>query len=220
MNYQRIYEYRFQGIDQHDRFRVWAKIAAFIFKAMGEPEKVLDPCAGRCEFVNSISAKEIWAIDKENYVLEYKNQRIYSKVEDIFVAELPQNYFQGVFTSNFLEHLESCEAIATFLSKMYSSLTFGGKIAVMGPNFKYCPETYFDCCDHKIALTHTTVEELLYSEQFTICASYPKFLPFSFRGHLPPSHLLTHLYLKFPFLWKILGKQFLIIAEKKKSSKK
>ena len=213
-NYQRIYEYRFQGIDQNKRFRVWQEIAAYIYKKMGAPEKVLDPAAGRCEFVNAISAGEIWAIDKEESVLEYKRQKIHALVENIFSARLPQNYFQGVFVSNFLEHLESGEAVSKFLRKMRTSLASGGKIAILGPNFKYCQSDYFDCCDHKLPLTHITVKEWLYSEGYTICDCYARFLPFSFRGRLPPSPRMTCYYLWFPLLWKIFGKQYLIIAEK------
>jgi hypothetical protein len=40
----------------------------------------------------------------------------------------------------------------------------------------------------------------------------PRFLPFSFRGVLPPSPALTALYLRFPIAWRLLGKQFLVIA--------
>ena len=47
MDYQRLYEYRFQGIDQVARQAVWNEIAAHIHERMGRPERVLDPAAGR-----------------------------------------------------------------------------------------------------------------------------------------------------------------------------
>ena len=42
----------------------------------------------------------------------------------------------------------------------------------------------------------------------------PRYLPYSFRGILPPSPLLTRTYLKTPPAWKLLGKQFLVIGRK------
>jgi ubiquinone/menaquinone biosynthesis C-methylase UbiE len=214
MNYERIYEYRFQGVDQNKRLMVWECISKFIYNSMGKPEKVLDPCAGRCEFVNSIQAKEIWAVDQADFILDYKNDNIQAVVGDIMEVDLPENYFGGVFVSNFLEHLSSSEHVSIFLKKMHSTLTKNGKLIIMGPNFKYCVKKYFDCSDHKLILTHIAVEEFLFSENYKIKSTYGKFLPFSFRGLFPPSPMLTRLYLRYPLFWKILGKQFLVIAEK------
>jgi len=42
----------------------------------------------------------------------------------------------------------------------------------------------------------------------------PKFLPYSFRGHLPPSAAPTRLYLRFRPAWRLLGKQFLVIGRR------
>jgi hypothetical protein len=47
---------------------------------------------------------------------------------------------------------------------------------------------------------------------FDITAVTPRFLPYSFRGLLPPSPLLTKTYLRTPALWRLLGKQFLVLA--------
>jgi len=54
----------------------------------------------------------------------------------------------------------------------------------------------------------------LYAAGFDITAVRPRFLPYSFRGLLPPSPLLTRTYLRTPALWRLLGKQFLVIARK------
>ena len=46
MNHQRLYEYRFRGIDQDVRAGVWQEIAPFIHReVMGSPHAVLDPAA-------------------------------------------------------------------------------------------------------------------------------------------------------------------------------
>jgi SAM-dependent methyltransferase len=135
-------------------------------------------------------------------------------VSDIFDAELPEAYFGGAFVSNFLEHLPTQEAVALFLEKMRTVLAPGGRIAVMGPNFRYCAEEYFDMADHTLALTHRAIAEHLYAAGFEPEAIHPQFLPYSFTGRLPPSAALTRRYLRTPLAWRLLGKQFLVIGRR------
>ena len=49
---------------------------------------------------------------------------------------------------------------------------------------------------------------------FDIKTCIDRFLPFTTQGALPTHPLLVKLYLKFPFVWKLLGKQFFIVAQK------
>ena len=58
INYQRLYEYRFREVDQRARAAVWAEIAPFIHEQLRRPERVLDPAAGRGEFINAVPARE------------------------------------------------------------------------------------------------------------------------------------------------------------------
>lgn len=214
MNYEKIYEYRFKGVDQKARERVWLEISKFLYNVMGKPAVILDPAAGRCEFLNHVPSQEKWGVDLNHFINRYKAPAVKSVIGDIFDVDLPFNFFDAVFMSNFLEHLESPQKIANLFKKIHSILKPGGVICIMGPNFKYCANEYFDCADHLLALTHISVEELLYSENFSIERSYSKFLPYSFRGILPPSPWLTATYLKIPLSWRFLGKQFLLVAKK------
>jgi hypothetical protein len=100
---------------------------------------------------------------------------------------------------------------------MFKTLKPGGRIAIMGPNFKYCQNEYFDFADHKMILTHLSLEEHIYSAGFDVIKVVPRFLPVSFRGRFPINKLIVRTYLLMPLLWKFFGKQFLIIAEKHKS---
>ena len=97
---------------------------------------------------------------------------------------------------------------------MYQTIKPGGKIAIIGPNFKYCYKNYFDFADHKVILTELGLAEHLYGAGFEIKEINKKFLPLSFRGGIPVNKTLVNTYLKVPLAWKILGKQFLVIAEK------
>src|SRR4051812_30894973 len=63
MNFERIYNYRFQGIDAKKKKIVWNEISRFISDIAKKPHVILDPAAGQCEFINAIPGKEKWAVD-------------------------------------------------------------------------------------------------------------------------------------------------------------
>jgi SAM-dependent methyltransferase len=219
MDYGRIYEHRFRDVPDSQKAIAWRNIARHIQGFMPGARKILDPCAGRCEFVNHVDAEEVWAVDMEADFLKGARPQVRTIVGNVFDVPLPPGYFDGIFVSNFLEHLKSADEAAAFLGKMHAALAPGGRIVVMGPNFKYCGDEYFDCIDHSLILTHHAVEELLYSERFRLVTTHPRYLPFSFRRKvLPVLDIFVKLYLMFPPAWTLLGKQFLIIAEKPKGT--
>jgi hypothetical protein len=214
MDYQRLYEYRFRAVAQGRRDDVWAAVAPMLYERMNRPERILDPAAGRCEFINAVPSPERWAVDAVAYEEGIARQGTRLIVSDVMKADLPREYFGGVFVSNFLEHLPSQEAVAGFLERMHECVSPGGRIAIMGPNFRFCAREYFDYADHTVILTERGVEEHLYAAGFSIVAVYPKFLPYTFSGRLPSHPALVRAYLRFPVAWRMLGKQFLVIAER------
>lgn len=214
MDFERLYYYRFRDIDQRTRDAVWTPISRFVYEQLERPGRILDPAAGRNEFVNSVPARERWGVDRTAYGEASGGEGTKLIVADIMDADLPPAYFDGVFVSNFLEHLPTPNAIYDFLAKMRDVTRVGGLIAVMGPNIRYCERDYWDCADHELALTHVAVEEHLYMAGFEPERSYARFLPYSFRGVLPPSPRLTALYLRMRPVWRLLGKQFLVIGRR------
>jgi SAM-dependent methyltransferase len=215
MDHARIYDFRFRDIPDAQKRIAWNRIARHVQGFMPGAKRLLDPCAGRCEFVNHAEAGEVWAVDREASFLEAARPGVKRVAGDIFEVALPPGYFDGIFVSNFLEHLESAEMACVFLGRMREALAPGGRLVIMGPNFKYCGDEYFDCADHRLVLTHQAVEELLYAERFGTVKVHPRYLPYSFRRQrLPVLDFLVRAYLAFPPAWRILGKQFLIVAEK------
>jgi SAM-dependent methyltransferase len=214
VNFQRLYEYRFRDVDQEARAAVWQEIARFVHEQLGQPERVLDPAAGRGEFINAVPARERWAVDQVAYEEGTYDAGVRSLVSDIFAAELPAEHFDGVFVSNFLEHLLTQEAVASFLERMHAAMRPGGRIAIMGPNFRHCPKEYFDMADHTLIFTHRAIAEHLYAAGFEPERIEARFLPYSFTGRLPPSPALTRMYLRTPLAWRALGKQFLVIGRR------
>jgi len=212
LDYSRLYEYRFKDVDQDARQRVWNEIARYLWERMGRPRRVLDPAGGRGEFVNAVPAEERWLIDVVDYPERNTDPAVRIVIGDLFDLELPDAYFDAVFASNLLEHFRAPEDVARFLERMRATLTPGGVLALMGPNYKYCADEYFDCADHLLALTHLSVQEHLFAAGYQVREVVPRFLPFSFRSRLPASPALTRLYLRMPALWRLQGKQFLILA--------
>jgi SAM-dependent methyltransferase len=213
MNFERLYSYRFRDIDQDKRAAVWDEIAPHIHGLMGSPSVILDPAAGRGEFVGAAPASESWAVDAVAYPEASYKPSTTVVTSQIMDAPLPAAHFDGVFISNFLEHLPDQEAIAELLEKLRGTMKPGGRIAILGPNYRYCSGEYWDYADHYVALTHLAVAEHLYAAGFEPQTVIPRYLPYSFRGSLPPSPALTRMYLRFRPAWRLLGKQFLIIAE-------
>lgn len=214
MNFERLYEYRFRDIDQQGRIAVWREISPHVHGLMGKPQRVLDPAAGRGEFIGAVPARETWAVDAVSY--EEASHKPDTRVitAPIMDADLPEQHFDGIFISNFLEHLYDQEAIAAFLEKMNRAMEAGGRIAIMGPNYRYCAREYWDYADHHVALTDLAIGEHLYAAGFEPQRIIPRYLPYSFRGILPHSPALTRIYLKVPLAWRLLGKQFLVIGRK------
>jgi SAM-dependent methyltransferase len=172
----------------------------------------LDPACGRGEFISRVPASERWAIDQMDSVIELELDGVRAVVGDLFEVELPAKHFDGILLSNTLEHLKTYDDVQRCLQKMRAALRAGGVIAILGPNFRYCAKEYFDCADHVLALTHVSVEEHLYAAGFEIRSTLPRYLPYSFRGWLPPSERLTQLYLRNPWAFRLLGKQFLVMG--------
>jgi SAM-dependent methyltransferase len=214
IDFERLYAYRFRDVRQDQRAAVWREISGFLYRdVLGSPRAVLDPASGRCEFINAVPAAERWCVDAVDHA-EWRDPAVQFTLGDTLEVELPGSHFDGVFVSNFLEHLPDPTTVAVFLAKMRAAMRPGGRIAVLGPNFRYCAREYFDCADHILALTHLSVEEHLYAAGFEIERSVARFLPFSFRGLLPPSAALTRFYLRMSPAWTLLGKQFLVVATK------
>jgi Methyltransferase domain len=214
IDYERLYAYRFRDIDQRARTAVWGPIARFVHRELGEPRRVLDPAAGRCEFIDAAPAAERWAVDRVAQAEGPSGDGSRFVVGDAMEVELPQSYFDGVFVSNFLEHLPTQEAVGSFLARMLEVTRERGRIAVMGPNYRFCADVYWDFADHVIALTHRAVEEHLYAAGFEPLRTIPRFLPYSFTSSLPASARLTKLYVRLRPAWRLFGKQFLVIAGK------
>lgn len=212
-NFKALYQYRFKDVDVESKEAVWSEISSYIWGIAKKPKRVLDPAAGMGEFIKTIPAEEKWVVDLEDYCQWDRVKNVKFLKGSIFDVELPQKYFDCIFVSNFLEHLNNVGEIQVLLNKLRESLAPNGVLIVMGPNFKYCFKEYFDFADHIIPLTDMSIKEHLISAGFNDISGVAKFLPYSFKSILPANRMLTKIYLLIPLAWKLLGKQFLIIGK-------
>ena len=84
----------------------------------------------------------------------------------------------------------------------------------LGPNIRYVGDRYWDFWDHHIPISDSSLAELLSLAGFTICEQIPRFLPFSMSTGFQPPPVLVALYLRCPVIWRIFGKQFLLVASR------
>ena len=118
----------------------------------------------------------------------------------------------GVFTSNFFEHLPDKAALGRNLDQAHQALKPGGLLIAMGPNIKLVLGAYWDFWEHHIPLTESSLAEALENRGFQIERKEPAFLPYTMAGKKPAPLVLGLLYFSLPLLWRFFGRQFLVIA--------
>ncbi|MEY3397266.1 MAG: hypothetical protein RJA79_1322 [Actinomycetota bacterium] len=211
LNLAKVYEFRFTGLSQGKKDATWALITRWIESRLDNPKSVLDPAAGRGEFIISSRAAERWACDLSDQRKNWPTG-ITTRFGDIYNVDLPENHFDLIFVSNFLEHLATPDDVYKYLTKIQKSLKPDGKLAIMGPNFRFSANEYYDFADHLLPLSDRTVEEHLAAVDMKCERIVPRFLPLAFRSQRFSHPLLVKLYLAVPFFWRFYGKQFFIVA--------
>jgi ubiquinone/menaquinone biosynthesis C-methylase UbiE len=119
-----------------------------------------------------------------------------------------------VFTSNFLEHLRDKSECDKVFSEVKRVLRPRGRFIVLGPNIKYAYREYWDYYDHYLPLSHLSLAEGLRQAGFIITTNISRFLPYTMANKVPTADFLIRAYVAMPMVWRLMGKQFLVIAEK------
>jgi len=211
---QTIYAARF-GEFEHERDRVWQVLARYFQQWVKSTDTVLDVGAGYCEFINNIQAKQKFALDVNPSARLRASRGVNVLLQDVCgLWPLQSESVDVVFSSNFFEHLHAKEELSHCLAEAYRILRRGGMCIVMGPNIRFCSDVYWDFFDHHIPLSDRSIAEVLELSGFDNELVIPRFLPFTMSGRRPPPPVFVRLYLSMPLFWRILGKQFLILARK------
>lgn len=212
-----LYRHRFPAEMLERRAAVWRVLCSAWFGRYIPPRaRVLEVAAGYCEFINNVEAAERVAVDLNPETRDHAapGVRVYELAAERMAEAVPRDYFDVVFMSNFLEHCRSREQVLAVMSGVSEVLKPGGRLLILGPNFRYCAKDYFDFFDHHLPLTEKSVSEALHLSGFQLEVVEPRTLPFTFRSRLPSWPWLVRLYLGLPLLWRFFGAQFFIVGRK------
>jgi SAM-dependent methyltransferase len=214
-----LYQHRFPPAMLARRDAVWKVLCRSWFSRYIPPRaRVLEVAAGYCEFINNIEAEERVAIDLNPETCRHAAPGVVvheAAAEDL-AATVPCGHFDAAFMSNFLEHCRSRDHVLEVLRAVAAVLKPGGRVLILGPNFRYCYKEYFDYFDHYLPLTEKAVVEALGLAGFEMGLVADRTLPFTFRSRLPSWPWLVRLYLKAPWVWRLFGAQFFIVARKRR----
>jgi SAM-dependent methyltransferase len=211
-----LYKIRFTQDQLPRKNAIWKVLCqSFFQRFIRASDTVVDVACGYGEFLNNISANKKIAVDLNSDALKFLNSDIkFYQCKATNLGSVIAGQADVVFTSNFLEHLEDKKTLDMFLDQVMTALKPGGKYLILGPNLRYLPGQYWDFYDHHLGLTHLSLSEALLLKGFNIQICIDRFLPFTTQGALPTHPWLVWIYLKVPFTWKLLGKQFFIVAQK------
>ena len=209
------YSRRF-GNDNESRQAVWRVLVdAWFSRYVDGAQAVLDLGCGWGHFINTVDVERRYTLD-----LNADARRHLDPAVELIVQPasepwgLASESLDLVFTSNFLEHLPDRDAISATLAEAFRCLRSGGKLVCLGPNIRYAGGAYWDFFDHVIPLTDRSLTEALELGGFDVEEAIPRFLPFTMSGKPPPPASAIRLYLRFPVAWRLVGRQFLVVARK------
>jgi SAM-dependent methyltransferase len=209
-----IYRTRFAGKAGY-RQQLWSVLASYFSRWIPSDGTVLDLGCGYCEFANSVQCRKTFAMDLNPDAFEYAAPNVTVLPQDCSKRwEMEPESLDTVFTSNFFEHLPNKTALEKTLQEAYRALKPGGRIIAMGPNIKYLPGAYWDFYDHYLPLTHLSLLEVLNKIGFELQEVHPRFLPYTMSHGRQYPVLMVRVYLRVPLAWRVMGKQFLIVASK------
>jgi SAM-dependent methyltransferase len=211
-----LYRHRFIVSERETKTRIWQVLCSNVFqKIVGDNKTVLDLACGYGEFINSIVASKKYGVDLNPDSPSYVNSDVTFLKAPATKIPIEPNVIDVVFTSNFLEHLKTKDECNAVFAEIKRVLKPAGKFIIMGPNIRYLAAQYWDFYDHHLPLSHLSLEEGLIQSGYQVACVIPKFLPYTaVRTGLPRHPALVALYLKVPLVWRVLGRQFLVVATK------
>jgi SAM-dependent methyltransferase len=211
----RQYRQRF-GSDDDDRKRVWrVLIDAWFARYLENVEAVLDLGCGWGHFINQVSVPRRFGLDLNPDTRAHLDSSVRLLAQSASETwDLSDASLDLVFTSNFLEHLPDRGAISATLEQAFRCLRPNGRLVCLGPNIRYAGGAYWDFFDHIVPLTERSLREAIELAGFEIDAAVGRFLPFTMAGRPSPPAALIRMYLRLPVLWRLVGRQFLVVARK------
>ena len=208
-----LYDARFNEREVSAKAAVWREIVRYLQRYVDPLAPVLDIGCDRGHFIRWSEGSERWATDIRDVrdALPSDVRFVQSSGLDL-AAFLPSGHFGSIFMSNYLEHLDSSDAVIDQLRVARQLLRPGGRVIVLQPNIRLVGPRYWDFIDHKVALTERSLLEAAELADLRTINLVTRFLPYSTKGRLPTHPVLVRMYLHFWPAWWLLGRQTLYVG--------
>jgi ubiquinone/menaquinone biosynthesis C-methylase UbiE len=190
---------------------LWSALYRHYFSRFIRPEyTVLELGAGYGYFINHVRAQRRIAVDLWRGMTDFLDPGVEAHVGPIQdLSFLPERSVDYVFASNIFEHLTK-EDVGATLGQLRTILRPGGGLGVLGPNYRFCYDEYYDDYTHVSVFSDRSLADFLQAYGFRVVVTVPRFMPLTIKSRLPVSELLVRLYLKSPI--KPFGKQMFLMA--------
>lgn len=210
-----IYENRFQGLADY-RKKIWrVLIDQWLSQWIRGKDSILDLGSGHGEFITQITCPCRYAMDLSPASADVLEEGVVFLNQDCSATwDLPSDSLAVVFTSNFFEHLLTKTDLKKTFDQAFRTLKPGGLLLALGPNIRLTQGSYWDFWDHHLPLTEKSITELGELCGFKVEKCYAATLPYSMSQGVRPPIWMLRLYLRFPPVWRLLGKQFFVVLKK------
>ena len=210
-----LYQARFDEREVSAKDAVWREIVRFLQRYVDPETPLLDIACDRGHFVRFANGSERWATDLRDVSGDLPPDVRFVQGSGLDLASLvPTEHFGTVFMSNYLEHLESSDAVIEQLTVARQLVRPGGRVIVLQPNIRLVGPRYWDFIDHRVAITERSLLEAAELAGLRTVDLITRFLPYSTKGRLPSDARLVRAYLAFRPAWWLMGRQTLYVGER------
>ena len=209
-----LYDARFDEREISRKDEVWREIVGYLQRYIDPSGPILDLACDRGHFIRFVNATERWATDIRDMRSALPDDVRFVQGSGLELGNLvPKGHFATVFMSNYLEHLDSSDAVIDQLRVVHTLLRSKGRVIVLQPNIRLVGPRYWDFIDHRVALTERSLLEAAELAELRTVDLVTRFLPYSTKGRLPTDPRLGRLYLRFRVAWWLFGRQTLFVGE-------
>jgi SAM-dependent methyltransferase len=211
-----VYARRFSDREAAAKDRLWREVVRHLQRWYPSDGSILDIACDRGDFIRHVRARDRWASDMRDVSASLPPDVRFVQADGRALLDvLPPAAFDGIFMSNYLEHLPSSDAVVEQLRVCAGLLRPGGRVVILQPNIRLTGAAYWDFIDHRTPLTERSLAEAAEIAGFRTVAVITRFLPYTTKGRLPSHPLLVRGYLAFPPAWRLLGRQTLYVGERR-----
>jgi hypothetical protein len=208
-----LYDARFDEHEVSAKDAVWREIVRYLTRYIDRRAPVLDLACDQGHFVRWVDAPERWATDIRDMTSVLPPDVRFVQSSGLDLSDVvPAGHFGTVFMSNYLEHLDSSDAVIDQFRVVSNLLQPGGRVIVLQPNIRLVGPRYWDFIDHKVALTERSLLEAAELAGLKTVDLVTRFIPYSTKGRLPTAPGLVRAYLAFRPAWWLMGKQTLYVG--------